>query len=150
MHWNHTYLQNYRSGMVDHTGRAIGKVFRHLLLFSPYLLMPYILCRKIDTKPEPFIWTAILVISGAFLIFHFYKYLITRLQRWKNIDKFRGTVAMYLYLLIFLILRIWSVQAGFSLLVNNYPEGIILSKIFAGLYVFLLVFGYLKRQFFTR
>ncbi len=150
MHWNHVYLQIYRPGMVDYTGRTIGKIIRHLLLFSPYLFMPYILYRKIDTKPEPFIWTAILVIPGAFLVFHSYKYLIARLQQWKNNDKFRGTIALYIFLLIFQILRVWSVQAGFSLLMNNYPEGMILSKIFACLYVFLLVIGYWKRPFFTR
>src|SRR5258708_765252 len=144
------YLQKYRPGMVDHLGRIIGKVIGHLFIFSPYLFMPYILYRKIDTKPEPFIWTAIIITIGALLVFYSYKYLIIRLQQWRTINKFRGTAVLYLYLLTFLILRVWSIQAGFSLLMNNYHEGIILSKLFAGLYVFLLVIGYLKRQFFTR
>jgi hypothetical protein len=131
---NGVYVQAYRPGMVDHAGRGIGKILGVLFRYSPYLLTPYMAYHAIDSRPHPFLWSALICATGAVIIYQLAKLVIHRLRQYQANAGFRGTLVLYLFLAGFLALRIWSVQAGFAILVSGYKEGLLISQILALIY----------------
>lgn len=145
---NGIYVYETRPGMLDYIGKGIGKSVSILLIFSPYLFIPYLIYRWIDPKPEPFFWIAGITVIGAFGVWCMIRYVFNRLRQWKDAGVgFKATATLYFFQAGFLVLRIWSVQAGFALLMRNYHESVTLSEIFAALYVLFLIIGYFKRKF---
>jgi len=145
--WNNgVYYEYYQPGIPEFIGRGIWKWIWVLFAYSPYLFMPYLIYRSIDQKPEPFGWTAIIVVIGAFLVYYLVKFIIIRIQRWKTTAGFPATVFLYLFVLGFIVLQIWSVQAGFARLLHHFREGVLISQICAFIFALFLVTGYLNRK----
>ena len=145
---NSMYVYDPKPGVLDYAGKGIGRVIGVLFMFSPYFLLPFLLYKWIDNKPEPFLWVAFFVIPGAILLYYGIKFLAGRLQQWKTTSGgFNARAALFFFPAGFLILRIWTVQAGFARLMQPWPEALTISKILAGLYFFFVLAGYFNRKF---
>jgi hypothetical protein len=143
---NGAYYEYYQPGLPESIGGGVGKWLGVLFIFSPYLFLPYLLYRSIDQKHEPFLWTASIVIIGAFLVYYLAKFIILRLIKWKTTGGFPATASLYLFLLGFMVLQIWSVQAGFARLLIHFREGLLISQIFAVVFALSHLFAYLNRK----
>lgn len=141
---NGAYVRYYQTGAVEVISRGIWKWIAVLFIFSPYFFLPYMLYRSIDNKPAPFLWTASIVVIGALLLYSLVKYILQRIVQWRKTAGFRAKLVLYLFLLGFLVLRVWCVQAGFARLMHHYREGLFISQMFAFLYALIIVIGYLN------
>jgi hypothetical protein len=126
MWWNGVYVQPYRPGMADHAGRGFGSILGLLFRYSPYLLTPYMAYRAIDRQPHPFVWSALICGTCAVVIYRLAKLVVHQLGQYQARTGFRGSLALYLFLAGFLALRVWAVQAGFALLIQNSHEGVLI------------------------
>jgi hypothetical protein len=134
----------YQTGAVEVISRGIWKWIAVLFIFSPYFFLPYMLYRSIDNKPGPFLWTASIVVIGALLMYYLVTYILQRIVQWRKSAGFPAKAVLYLFLLGFLVLRVWAVQVSFARLMHHYQEGLFISQIFAFLYALFFVIGYLN------
>ena len=148
MRWRSGYVREYPPSVLDHIFWGIGKYIWILFILSPYLFIPYIFFRWVDKAPDPALYILLFVIPGAFAAYYGIKYCLTRLQSCKmEGGGFRAQVAFFLASIAILFLRVWSVKAGFYLLLRPNPLAHGLSIACAVLYCFLLLNGYVNRRF---
>jgi hypothetical protein len=151
MWWNGVYIKQYRPGAVDYMAAGFWKYVWLLFFLSPYLFIPYLIYRSIDHTPAPALYVAIFVLPGAFGVYYLVKYCLTRLYEWrKHSGGLQARLFLFLFLAGFLVLRIWSVQAGFARVLRSYPSASLLSNIFMVLYAFLLLNSYVRQKFFSK
>jgi hypothetical protein len=135
---NGMYVYDTKPGVIEYASKGIGKLIGVLFMYSPYFLLPYLLDKWIDPKPEPFLWAVFFVVPGALLFYYGIKFVRQQL---------RARVAVFFFVTTFLVLRIWIVQAGFALLMQPWQEAVTVSKILAGFYLFFHLAGHFNRKF---
>jgi len=145
MEWNGVRLNEYQPGPVEWAKRGLGSMFWTLFFLSPNAFLPYLAYRAVDNTPGPFLYVALIAVTGGVGVYYATRYGFSRLYQWKKKSGgFAAGATVTLASLVYFCLRVWIMKAGVERATRSWHVGPELAMIVAAVYAILVLHANLK------
>jgi hypothetical protein len=136
MHGTEYFFPNYLPRRESRGGALLGKAIGTALIYAPYLFASTLFYRAVDSRPESWLWSLLVVTFGAAALFLGEAFLVRRTRHLSG-TSIPISVLLFLFVGGFTYLNFWATKAGFLQILHAGSIGLaqFIGLLYAGIFI---------------